>query len=267
MAAKQLKRPPAPLVLCGLGPAVRSVLELAGFLRCSPRDLATTGARAARGFARLVRPLPCSSSRDGEPFGRELGARPPCSAARRRPTWSDRPLPSRHHARLVLGGGAGSSRTSARATRPSSTTARSRGRPRSTRGRDPARREPGERGGPGGDRLRRPSTTASPAAPTSGSPRHDLAGRGELLAGWIATGESGGTAARMRLTTRSTAGSPRRSPRGAPRPGPRSGIRPPPARRGRHLPARPDGRAEARGDPPSAGVTGEPSTRGGSHRR
>jgi len=32
MAAKRLKDPPAGLVLCDLGPAVRGVLELAGFL-------------------------------------------------------------------------------------------------------------------------------------------------------------------------------------------------------------------------------------------
>ena len=32
MAAKRLKEPPAALVLCGLGPSVRTVLELAGFL-------------------------------------------------------------------------------------------------------------------------------------------------------------------------------------------------------------------------------------------
>jgi stage II sporulation protein AA (anti-sigma F factor antagonist) len=32
MAAKRLKEPPAGLVLCGLGPSVRTVLELAGFL-------------------------------------------------------------------------------------------------------------------------------------------------------------------------------------------------------------------------------------------
>lgn len=32
MAAKRLKQPPAALVLCGLGPSVRTVLELAGFL-------------------------------------------------------------------------------------------------------------------------------------------------------------------------------------------------------------------------------------------
>ena len=32
MAAKRLKAPPAALVLCGLGPSVRTVLELAGFL-------------------------------------------------------------------------------------------------------------------------------------------------------------------------------------------------------------------------------------------
>jgi len=32
MAAKRLKAPPAALALCGLGPSVRTVLELAGFL-------------------------------------------------------------------------------------------------------------------------------------------------------------------------------------------------------------------------------------------
>lgn len=32
MAAKRLKAPPAALVLCGMGPGVRTVLELAGFL-------------------------------------------------------------------------------------------------------------------------------------------------------------------------------------------------------------------------------------------
>jgi anti-anti-sigma factor len=32
MAAKRLREPPAALVLCGLGPAVKGVLELAGFL-------------------------------------------------------------------------------------------------------------------------------------------------------------------------------------------------------------------------------------------
>ena len=32
MAAKRLKAPPGALVLCGLGPSVRTVLELAGFL-------------------------------------------------------------------------------------------------------------------------------------------------------------------------------------------------------------------------------------------
>jgi stage II sporulation protein AA (anti-sigma F factor antagonist) len=32
MAAKRLKEPPAGLVLCGMGPSVRTVLELAGFL-------------------------------------------------------------------------------------------------------------------------------------------------------------------------------------------------------------------------------------------
>ena len=32
MAAKRLKEPPAALVLCGMGPGVRTVLELAGFL-------------------------------------------------------------------------------------------------------------------------------------------------------------------------------------------------------------------------------------------
>ena len=32
MAAKRLREPPAALVLCGMGPSVRTVLELAGFL-------------------------------------------------------------------------------------------------------------------------------------------------------------------------------------------------------------------------------------------
>jgi stage II sporulation protein AA (anti-sigma F factor antagonist) len=32
MAAKRLKEPPAALVLCDLGPSVRTVLDLAGFL-------------------------------------------------------------------------------------------------------------------------------------------------------------------------------------------------------------------------------------------
>jgi stage II sporulation protein AA (anti-sigma F factor antagonist) len=32
IAAKRLKEPPAALVLCGIGPGVRTVLELAGFL-------------------------------------------------------------------------------------------------------------------------------------------------------------------------------------------------------------------------------------------
>jgi len=32
VAAKRLKEPPAALVLCGLGPGVRTVLELAGFV-------------------------------------------------------------------------------------------------------------------------------------------------------------------------------------------------------------------------------------------
>jgi anti-anti-sigma factor len=32
MAAKRLKEPPGSLVLCGMGPSVRTVLELAGFL-------------------------------------------------------------------------------------------------------------------------------------------------------------------------------------------------------------------------------------------
>jgi anti-anti-sigma factor len=32
MAAKRLKEPPAALALCGIGPGVRTVLELAGFL-------------------------------------------------------------------------------------------------------------------------------------------------------------------------------------------------------------------------------------------
>jgi stage II sporulation protein AA (anti-sigma F factor antagonist) len=32
MAAKRLREPPGALVLCGMGPGVRTVLELAGFL-------------------------------------------------------------------------------------------------------------------------------------------------------------------------------------------------------------------------------------------
>jgi anti-anti-sigma factor len=32
MAAKRLKEPPAALVLCGMGPSVRAVLELTGFV-------------------------------------------------------------------------------------------------------------------------------------------------------------------------------------------------------------------------------------------
>ena len=32
VAAKRLKEPPAALVLCGIGPGVRTILELAGFL-------------------------------------------------------------------------------------------------------------------------------------------------------------------------------------------------------------------------------------------
>jgi len=32
MAAKRLKQPPAALVLCGMGPSVRTVLELTGFV-------------------------------------------------------------------------------------------------------------------------------------------------------------------------------------------------------------------------------------------
>ncbi len=32
LAAKRLKEPPSALVLCGMGPGVRTVLELAGFL-------------------------------------------------------------------------------------------------------------------------------------------------------------------------------------------------------------------------------------------
>jgi anti-anti-sigma factor len=49
MAAKRLKDPPAAVVLCGLGPAVRSVLELAGFL-----PLFTIEPARAEALARLA---------------------------------------------------------------------------------------------------------------------------------------------------------------------------------------------------------------------
>jgi len=48
MAAKRLKEPPGGLVLCGMGPSVRTVLELAGFL-----PLFTVEARREQALARL----------------------------------------------------------------------------------------------------------------------------------------------------------------------------------------------------------------------
>jgi anti-anti-sigma factor len=48
LAAKRLKQPPAALVLCGLGPGVRAVLELAGFL-----PLFTIEPARAQALARL----------------------------------------------------------------------------------------------------------------------------------------------------------------------------------------------------------------------
>jgi len=48
MAAKRLKEPPAGLVLCGMGPSVRTVLELAGFL-----PLFAVEARREQALARL----------------------------------------------------------------------------------------------------------------------------------------------------------------------------------------------------------------------
>jgi stage II sporulation protein AA (anti-sigma F factor antagonist) len=48
MAAKRLKEPPAALVLCGMGPSVRTVLELAGFL-----PLFAVEARREQALARL----------------------------------------------------------------------------------------------------------------------------------------------------------------------------------------------------------------------
>ena len=48
MAAKRLKEPPAGLVLCGMGPSVRTVLELAGFL-----PLFTVEPRREQALARL----------------------------------------------------------------------------------------------------------------------------------------------------------------------------------------------------------------------
>ncbi len=49
MAAKRLKEPPAGLVLCGMGPSVRTVLELAGFL-----PLFAVEARREQALARLA---------------------------------------------------------------------------------------------------------------------------------------------------------------------------------------------------------------------
>ncbi len=49
MAAKRLKAPPAGLVLCGMGPSVRTVLELAGFL-----PLFAVEARRDQALARLA---------------------------------------------------------------------------------------------------------------------------------------------------------------------------------------------------------------------
>jgi anti-anti-sigma factor len=48
MAAKRLKEPPGGLVLCGMGPSVRTVLELAGFL-----PLFAVEARREEALARL----------------------------------------------------------------------------------------------------------------------------------------------------------------------------------------------------------------------
>jgi stage II sporulation protein AA (anti-sigma F factor antagonist) len=48
MAAKRLKDPPGGLVLCGMGPSVRTVLELAGFL-----PLFAVEARREQALARL----------------------------------------------------------------------------------------------------------------------------------------------------------------------------------------------------------------------
>jgi stage II sporulation protein AA (anti-sigma F factor antagonist) len=48
MAAKRLKEPPGGLVLCGMGPNVRTVLDLAGFL-----PLFTVEARREQALARL----------------------------------------------------------------------------------------------------------------------------------------------------------------------------------------------------------------------
>jgi len=49
LAAKRLKEPPAGLVLCGMGPSVRTVLELAGFL-----PLFAVEARREQALARLA---------------------------------------------------------------------------------------------------------------------------------------------------------------------------------------------------------------------
>jgi len=48
MAAKRLREPPGALVLCGMGPSVRTVLELAGFL-----PLFSVEARREQALARL----------------------------------------------------------------------------------------------------------------------------------------------------------------------------------------------------------------------
>jgi len=48
MAAKRLKEPPGGLVLCGMGPSVRTVLELAGFL-----PLFAVEARREQALARI----------------------------------------------------------------------------------------------------------------------------------------------------------------------------------------------------------------------
>ena len=53
IAAKRLKEPPAAVVLCGLGPGVRSVLELAGFL-----PLFAVEPTRAQALARIGGPAP-----------------------------------------------------------------------------------------------------------------------------------------------------------------------------------------------------------------
>jgi anti-anti-sigma factor len=49
MAAKRLKEPPSALVLCGMGPGVRTVLELAGFLPLFAVEAGRTQAIARAG--------------------------------------------------------------------------------------------------------------------------------------------------------------------------------------------------------------------------